>query len=263
MSLERRLIAVVPQDSTVALQADNLLGDRYINITRGKSSNPVAPGGVLVAPPVQAVDQADMMKAVQDMLHNVDTALGDVESGNGSLGKLFKGDDYDQLVVRVRRFQRQIAETTNRKTTAGKLLYDDVHYRRIQTTLKRLDDTLADLQAGRGQMGALLKDPATYDQLVKSISSVDRSLAELEAGRGRAGGLLSDDRLYTNLTRQVNQLTAQVDALNAGEGLLGEMLVSTQLYESLNGSMRQLQTGIADFRANPKKYLWVKVFGRP
>jgi phospholipid/cholesterol/gamma-HCH transport system substrate-binding protein len=259
LALKRRVIAGIPDDSKVALDADNVLGDKLINITRGVSPNPIAPGGELVSPPVPEIDRADMIKSVKTMLARVDTALSDIESGNGGIGKLIKGDEYESYVARIRRFQGQLAQTTSAKNSAGKLLYSDAQYQQFRTTLKGVDDQLADIQAGKGQAGKLLKDSATYDQLRQSIAKLDKSLQDLDSGQTPAGKFLKDDELYVRVTKQVAQLNQQMDEFNHGRGTLGELMVSSRLYESLDTSMREMQTTVKEFRTNPKKYLWVQM----
>ncbi|MBI2680919.1 MAG: MCE family protein [Candidatus Solibacter usitatus] len=259
LALKRRVIAGIPEDSKVVLDADNVLGDKVVNITRGVSPNPIAAGGELISPPVPEIDRADLIKSVKTMLARVDTALSEIESGNGGIGKLIKGDEYDGYVSRIRRFQSQLAQTTSTKSAAGKLLYSDAQYQQFRNTLKNVDDQLADIQAGKGQMGKLLKDPAMYDQLRESIAKLDKSLKDLDSGETPAGKFLKDDELYVRLSRQVAQLNQQMDEFNHGRGTLGELLVSARLYESLDMSMREMQTTVKEFRANPKKYLWVQV----
>ena len=259
LALKRRVIAGIPDDSKVVLDADNVLGDKIINITRGVSPNPVAPGGELITPPVPEINRADMIKSMKTMLARVDTALGDIEAGTGGLGKFFKGDDYDHYVARIRGFQGKIAQTSRGKNAAGKLLYSDEQYQKFRTTLKTVDDQLAEIQAGHGQAGKLLKDSAAYDQVRQSIAKLDKSLAELDSAQTPAGKFLKDDELYVRITKQVAQLNQQMDEFNQGNGKLGQLMVSPHLYESLNVSMRELQTTITEFRANPKKYLWVQV----
>jgi phospholipid/cholesterol/gamma-HCH transport system substrate-binding protein len=258
IALKRRLIAIIPDDSTASITADVLGDDKTVNITKGKSPRPVEPGGVLISPPVVDFDQAELIKSVNAMLAKVDAALADIESGNGSLGKFFKGNDYDKWVGVFRRFQNQAAGSTFRTSPAGQLLYDDAIYRQLRASIKRIDDQMIEMQAGRGQAGRWLKETADYDQLRKSVASLDRSLRALESGG--SGKFLKDDAMYVGMVKQTEHLIQAVDALQEGRGTLGEMMVSTQLYESLDGSLRNLQASIADFRTNPKKYLWVKIF---
>ena len=44
-----------------------------------------------------------------------------------------------------------------------------------------------------------------------------------------------------------------------GQGTLGQLLVNPQLYESLDGTTREMQGLFKDFRANPKKFLRIKL----
>jgi hypothetical protein len=37
-------------------------------------------------------------------------------------------------------------------------------------------------------------------------------------------------------------------------------MMNSALYDNLNGSLRELRDNIRDFRLNPKKYLWMKLF---
>ncbi len=259
LALKRRVIAGIPDDSKVALDADNVLGDKIVNITRGVSPNAIAPGGELVSPPVPEIDRADMIKSVKTMLARVDTALSEIESGDGGIGKLIKGDEYETYVARIRRFQGQLAQTASGKNGAGKLLYSDAQYQQFRTTLKTVDDQLADIQAGKGQAGKLLKDTGTYDQVRESVAKLDKSLRELESGQTPAGKFLKDDDLYVRVSKQVAQLNEQMDQLNEGRGTLGELMASPQLYESLNMSMHEMQSTVLEFRTNPKKYLWVQM----
>jgi phospholipid/cholesterol/gamma-HCH transport system substrate-binding protein len=47
--------------------------------------------------------------------------------------------------------------------------------------------------------------------------------------------------------------------VNSGQGTLGQLVVNPQLYETLNGATGQLQQLLKDMRANPKKFLRIKL----
>ena len=55
---------------------------------------------------------------------------------------------------------------------------------------------------------------------------------------------------------RLDKLTA---SLNQGEGTAGQLLHDKQLYENMNGTAAELRRLIADIRADPKKYLNVRV----
>ena len=63
LALKRRVIAGIPDDSKVALEADNVLGDLIVNITRGQSPNPMlhwrcGPGIEMPTPTLRALQQS-------------------------------------------------------------------------------------------------------------------------------------------------------------------------------------------------------------
>ena len=47
--------------------------------------------------------------------------------------------------------------------------------------------------------------------------------------------------------------------LNAGQGTVGQLMVNSSLYDSLNGATKEAQALIKDVRANPKKFLRIKL----
>lgn len=261
MSIQQDFLRAIPQDSTVQVTADNVLGDPFANINEGKSRQPLQAGGELQQTPPQQINMADLMKAARDILASTDALLSDIQAGRGSLGEFFKGDAfYNDTLKKVAAFQRKVRDITARDTTAGRLLYDENLYEELRAPVKKLNQQLDELESGQGAGGRFLKDTAQYDQWRKTLADLNRELAEWTAGKGRAGRLLKDDELYLRLTSTIGDLNRQMDALNSGEGALGQLIVNSQLYESLNGSTKNLQSTLREFRENPKKFLHLKVF---
>ena len=60
-----------------------------------------------------------------------------------------------------------------------------------------------------------------------------------------------------------NELVAKfngtIDKINSGQGTLGQLVVNPQLYDSLNGATREFQSLAKDMRANPKKFLTIRL----
>jgi phospholipid/cholesterol/gamma-HCH transport system substrate-binding protein len=261
MSISRHFLQTIPQDSTVEVTADNVLGDRFANINEGKSSTPLEPGAELQRTPPTQINMADLMKAARDIITATDALFSDIEVGRGNVGQFIKSDAfYNDTLKKVSEFQRQIREVTARGSPAGKLIYDDSLYEQLRAPVTRLNQQLADLESGQGAGGKLLKDPAQYDQLRKTVGDLRRQLDDLEAGKGQAGKLLKDDEAYVRIVRMIDDLNKQVDVLNSGEGALGHFMASSSLYESLNGQTKNLQSMLKELRANPKKFLRLKVF---
>ena len=261
MLIVRRYARSIPEDSTAVVAAEDVLGDKYIDINAGKGARRLQADAELASPPPKQYNQADLIKAARDILARMDSLFSDIEAGRGEFGKLVKGEEiYDSMVKKVADFQRQVRAATSKDTPIGRLIYDEAAYNEIRRPLQSMDHALAELQAGHGAGGKFLKDPAQYDRLRKSVGDLNRVVADLRGGKGQAGNLLKNDELYTRVNRMVGNLNAQMDALNSGQGTLGQLMSSTSVYESLNGSMKNLREGIKEFRSNPKKFLYMKVF---
>jgi phospholipid/cholesterol/gamma-HCH transport system substrate-binding protein len=50
-----------------------------------------------------------------------------------------------------------------------------------------------------------------------------------------------------------------MDKINSGQGTLGQLMVNPQLYEAMTGATREFQSLAKDMRANPKKFLSLRL----
>jgi len=261
MSIIQRYLNAIPEDSTVAVAAETVLGDKFADINEGKSPRHLRPGAVLVTPPQKQFDRADLLKAARDIVASADAVLGDIEAGRGPVGELVKGEAlYDDSLKWVSQIQHQIRAATAKNTPLGQLIYDDKMYEQIRAPIKRLDTAMTELQAGKGAGGQALKDPGQYDRVHKSVSTLLQTLEDLNAGKGPTGQLLKNDDLYVNMTRVIDEVNESVEMLTNGEGAVGHLLVDATLYDNLQGSTTKLQAMLKDLRANPQKFLRIKVF---
>jgi phospholipid/cholesterol/gamma-HCH transport system substrate-binding protein len=265
MEVQEKFLKEIPDDSTTEISASNLLGDKFINITKGKSPKPVKPDGIL--PSLQAQDipelmaqSAKLITTLQDIGQRADAMVADIESGKGNLGKLLKDEElYSRLNGIAAEGQQLLGDIRNGKGTISKLLYDDSLYQEIRAPIKRIDAMLADLQQGQGTAGKLLKDPQLYDDAQQTVKEMRKLAEDLNAGKGTAGKLLKDEELYKQFNELTAKLNATIDRINAGQGTVGQLLVNPQLYEAMNGAMQQFQSLAKDIRANPKKFLRIKL----
>ncbi len=84
-------------------------------------------------------------------------------------------------------------------------------------------------------------------------------LTGIQEGKGTAGKLLKSDELHTQIAGLIKRIDTTVEKLNTGQGTIGQLLVNPQLYESLNGVSKEMHGLMKDFRANPKKFLHIKL----
>jgi phospholipid/cholesterol/gamma-HCH transport system substrate-binding protein len=259
------MLKSIPVDSTAALAAENLLGTKYINITRGKSKETVKPGSELRSE--ASPDFSDLAKMAEPTLaglniivRRVDSIVSQVEAGKGTIGRLLVEEEiYNRLVKTIAEVQKIAEYVGSGRGSVGRLLYDEAIYQELRATLARVDKIIAELDEGRGTAGKLLKDEQLYEEARQTVAGIRKTVDDLNAGKGTAGKLLKDETLHNQISALVKQLDTMVAKVNSGEGTLGQLLVNPQLYESINGTSTELSSLLKDFRANPKKFLTIQL----
>ncbi len=265
MLVQEKFQKDIPVDSVVGIAASNLLGDKFLNITQGRSPQRVKDGAELPALETRDIPElmaqsANLLQSLQTIVGRLDSLLAGVEAGNGNIGKLLKDTElYDHLNAITAESQKLLADVRNGKGTLSKLIYDGSLYDEMRAPLKRVDAILADMQAGQGTAGKLLKDPALYDEGRQTIAEMRTLLAGVNAGRGTAGKLVTDQQLYNRLQELTAKLNTIMDKINAGQGTIGQFVTNPALYESLSGATKEFQSLAKDIRANPKKFLSIRL----
>lgn len=265
MEVPEDMLPRIPNDSQAAISAENVLGTKYINITRGTSPQSMKANGT-----VRSLDTKEFAEVVQSsyslltslqgILKRVDVIVGQVETGQGSLGKLLVDDElYTRLVATVGEVQKVSAALSSGRGTIGRLLYDDTLYQELRAPIARLDNLMQGLQQGQGTAGKLLHDPALYNEVRQTNGELRRLLADLNAGKGTAGKFLKSDEMNNRIAATMGRVDNILDRINSGQGTLGQLMVNPALYDSLNGATHDMQDLLKDFRANPKKFLRIKL----
>lgn len=265
MKIQADKLSQIPVDSKAALSAANLLGAKFINIKKGKTIETVRPGMEIAS--LNTMEFEEMQQAIgttlaslQNVIKRVDAIVGVVEQGRGSIGKLLIDEElYNRMMSIVTDVKVVSQALTQAKGTAGKLIYDDALYEDARRSIARLDSIIQDLQGGRGSAGKFLKDDQVYEEARKTIAGFRQVVDELNAGKGSAGKFLKSDQLHNQIATTLGKVDSMVDKINSGQGTIGQLLVNQQLYDNLSGATRELQGMIKDFRADPKKYLRIKL----
>ena len=168
-----------------------------------------------------------ILASLQKTVDQINTIVGEIENGKGSIGKLLVDETLYNRVLAVVDSVQQLATALNSdKGTIGKLIYDPELYNQVKGSLNRVDTMLQDLQAGKGSAGKLLNDPALYNETQKTIDDLHTLVNNLNAGKGTAGKLLTSDELHKQILVTVgkvgyldrqNELRPGHDRTTAGE----------------------------------------------
>jgi phospholipid/cholesterol/gamma-HCH transport system substrate-binding protein len=272
MEVPEKYLPEIPANSQASISAANLLGDKFINITRGTSPKHVEDGSEVASLQTQDVPEilaqsSSLLSQFQTILGRLDGLLTGVENGTGNLGKLFKDDTlYDRLSATAGEVEQLVKDVHNSNGTISHLLYDPNFYEDIRRPIQRLDDMLAEVQKKNGTAGKLLYDPQLNDEsvgLVKDaragIGEAKKMLDELNAGKGTAGKFLKDEDVYNQLDLISKKINTTMDKITAGQGTIGQLMTNPALYDSLTGTSNEATNLLKAFRASPKKFMTIRL----
>ncbi|MDE3178117.1 MAG: MCE family protein [Acidobacteriota bacterium] len=266
MKIDRRFAGDIRADSVASITTFGLLGQSFVDITRGSQSQPQIPTGGLV----KSVQQADMKRIVQnanDVLTNMtglSSKLNEVSSqitnGKGTVGKLIYDPSlYNELNSTVSQMHSMMSKVSNGQGTLGELISNDELYHKIDNTLDRANQMMDQIQHGNGTVAKLLNDPSAYDNLNKTIVEARNLMTDVNAGKGTIGKLATDSQLYDRLNEIAGNVNTVTGRMAQGQGSLGMLSTNSALYNNLTESSASLREFLTEFRKSPKKYLTLRL----
>ncbi len=265
MRLAKKYQEYILTDSTVTLVTEGLLGNEYVEVSRGFTGSPLNEGaevhgsGGLALKEVMARG-ADTLQNLQALSDTVQELINGVKEGKGTLGKLLTDEQaYNHLSSILAKGDVMIANVQAGQGTLGKLVVSDEMYNKVDKGLDNVNVILTDVRSQKGTIGKLLYDPSLYDQAKQAISNGNAMIGDVRAGKGTLGKFATDDTLYTNLKETSNNIATASAKLNDNTTSVGKLFSDPKLYDSLSGLTGDLRLLIGEFRQNPKKFLHIKL----
>jgi len=252
-------------DSTASLVTEGLLGNRYVNISRGYTGVPIVNNGEVKGTEEKAIKEvversADVMANLQALSDDVRELIAGVQQGRGTLGKLLTDEQaYNHLNNVLAKSDQMVSNIQAGQGSLGKLVASDEIYQKANSAVGRMDTMMADIQAQKGSLGKLIYDESIYKNAKDAIEKSDALLTDVRAGKGTLGKLVVDDALYKNLKDTSAHLAAASAKLNENTTSAGKLFNDAKLYDNLAGLTGDLRLLVGDFRQNPKKFLHVKL----
>lgn len=266
MSVVKKVANDIRADSVATNTTAGLLGEAYVDISRGGPNQPPIPEGG----EVKSESQADMKKIVQntnDVISNLrvlSAKLNDITNtitaGQGTFGKLLYDPSlYNQVNQTAAELRQMVDEIHNGSGTLGKLFVDPTLYNRLNATIDRANGMIDTAEHGNGTIGKLMSDPSLYNNMNQTISKADAMIDHINQGQGTLGKLAKDPSLYNRLNDTVGHVESITARMDKGEGTLGMLSTDKTLYNNLAVSAQSLREFLTEFRQNPKKYLTLRL----
>jgi len=217
LSIEKSFQEKITDQSQAVIRTIGLLGDKYVDISLGK-------------PGERVLEEGEYLKLIpgvdfERFTSRLNASFDDFAATLSSMKRITKRVDEEDLGKFVRSMNSVVAALTERRGSAGKLIYDAALYNQLAAVAENLDTVTTSLKQGQGTLGKMIVDSSLYEKL-SSFSVRSDSLITSLMHSGTAGKLMSDEQLYTDLMKLIKDLNALV----------------------------------TDIRTNPDRYVQVKVF---
>jgi len=265
MRVDRRYQNDILTDSAASLVTEGLLGNRYVNISRGITGVVVKEGQEVPGTEEKAMKEvversAELLGNLQALSQDVRELIAGVKNGEGSLGKLLTDEQaYNHLNNILAKGDRIVSNVQAGEGSLGKVLVSDEMYDKLDKGLDNVNVILADVRAQKGTIGKLLYDPTLYDQAKDALTKGNSFFADVRAGKGSLGKFATDETLYNNLRDTSANFASASAKLNDNTTTAGKLFSDPKLYDNLTGLTGDMRLLLGDFRQNPKKFLHIKI----
>ena len=245
--------------SAASLGSVSLLGEAAVDITPDSQGTPIPEWGyVRSGPPPGSL--ATAAEAATRSLEQTNALLEEVRQGRGTLGKLVTDDTlYQQLNDFVASAEAVTRGINGGRGTLGRLATNPAAARSLEQSLENLQMVTARIRNGEGSLGQLLNNDTLSKSVTSATNNLDAITGRINKGEGTAGKLVTDAELYNRLNSTADRFDKLAASLNQGEGTAGQLLHDKQLYENMNSTVTELRDLLKEIKADPKKYLNVKV----
>jgi len=266
LRISRQYQNEIREDSVASKETLGLLGESYIDISRGGAGKKVLPDKSTLT----TREEADIKQIVQntnDVISNLRVLsvqlkdiTGQISSGQGTIGELIMDkklyNRFDQTTAQV---QAMVDDVQNGQGTIGKLLVDETLYQKMNSMLDSMNQLVADARTGKGTLPKLLNDPSVYDNINKIVTRGNNLMDKIESGQGTIAKLINDPDLYNRVNSTMTHMDVITERIDNGHGTLGKLSTDPSLFNTLNDSAKSLKEFLVEFRKNPKKYLTLRL----
>jgi phospholipid/cholesterol/gamma-HCH transport system substrate-binding protein len=257
--VSEEMMSRITTGSTATLGSVSLLGESAVDVSPSSQGTPIPEWGyVPSAPPAGTLTEV-ATKATAG-LEEATQLLSEIRAGKGTIGKLFTDETlYRDMTAFVSAAEDVATRMGDARGTLGRLINDPAAAKALEASLQNLEAVTARIRSGEGTLGQLVNNDALSKSITSATANLDTLTGRLNRGEGTAGKLVTDAELYNRLNSMADRLDKVMIGLQQGEGTAGSLLRDKQLYENMNGAVNELRGLVQDIRADPRKYLNVRV----
>jgi phospholipid/cholesterol/gamma-HCH transport system substrate-binding protein len=272
LQIEKQYVGWIKRDSEVSIGSIGLLGDKYVDISIGRSAEEprkTAQGYIFIEGVSEAtirqlmVSANDLLANFGDISERVKSIVSKLDTGEGTIGQLINNSRlHDSMVVALDHLDQTVQEAGLVMTdihqsqgTVGSLIHDKTLYIELTGTTTELRQFIQKLNQSDGTLHKLIQDPELYNNLRDVSARIDRIIARIEQGQGTLGKLSTDDSVFVETRDALKRIRSILEQIDQGQGTIGQLVKDRALYDNLNEALSELAKLVYDIRKNPKQYL--------
>jgi phospholipid/cholesterol/gamma-HCH transport system substrate-binding protein len=266
LTMHRKFRHEIRADSVANETTAGLLGETFLDISRGSPSQPELQDGneikTLREADIKRIEENanDVISNLNQLSMRLNDMTNQITQGKGSMGRLLYDETfYNKMNETLTAMQSLVNDVQRGKGTIGKLMVDPTLYDKTAATVDHLNQLVDQVQNGRGTLGRLMSDPALYNQLKDIAAKTNTLMDNINKGQGTLGKLVTDQQLYDRANSAMGHVDAVTARMDQGTGTLGKLSTDDTLYRNLAASSESLREFLEAFRKNPKKYLQIRV----
>jgi len=259
MEVSKKDAPRITSSSVASLGSVSLLGESAVDITASSQGTPVREWGYVRSGP-SAGSLAEVTDKASAGIDQLSGLIRDLRSGKGTMGKLLVDDSlHTELDSLLGAYERLARDLNSSNGSIGRLTKDPTLAKSLEGSMQNLEAVTARIRAGDGSLGKLLTDDAMARNLTSLTANLDAATDRMGRGDNTLGKLFTEKELYDRINSMSERFDKVAASLQEKDGTMGLLLHDKAMYEKFNGTLDEARSLIAAIKADPKKYLNVRV----
>ena len=266
LDVPRKYQHQIRSDSVAAVQSTGLLGEAYVDISKGTSSYPALKNG----DELQSRDEPDMKDVLQNandvtanfraLGANLTDITAKIQHGQGSVGKMVSTRAFSNHMKKtVAEAQNLVNQVNGGHGTLGKFYTEEETLdNKTGAAINRLNQISGQVENGNGTLPELINNRTLHSQLKQVATDASTVMKNIESGKGTIGGLATDQQFHSRVNETAKALDVITTRMAEGKGTLGYHSTNPQFYQNLTSSVESLKEFLAKFRKNPRKFMTLR-----
>ncbi|MCB0310089.1 MAG: MCE family protein [Bdellovibrionales bacterium] len=235
------------RDNTVSIETQGLLGDRFLNVKLGASSDVLAPGSDL---------ESEESGEIEEVIGKTAKIIDNTEKASEDLQSLFselRNNTLNQITEAASRIATFMQALEQEEGIIPRLIYSKKDGSALIQDIRQSADNIKEItesvRKGDGLLHAMVYDQSggksiegltrAANNLADAAAAIGSIAEAIKQGEGLAHQIFygSDETLapdiFTKLEETAENLRVASKALSTGTGTLGALIIDPKLYDNL------------------------------